>query len=136
MAIGQSLWAHAAAVSRRAVMQFGLVSLAGWGGDFIVFLTLVRCGMQPGAANLISAALAVTFVYFASIRRVFEYAGRLLLGKFAVYVAYQAAAVLAASAAVGWLAHDAGLQGWAAKLVVTPVTFLANYAFMRRLSQS
>lgn len=114
------------------IAAFGLVSGIGWTMDFVIFGVLLALGTDPLVANLVSASCAVTFVYVASVRRVFEYRGGFLLGKFCAYVCYQIAAVTAASALIGWLA-DLGPGGIGAKVLVTPATFAANYAFMHLL---
>jgi hypothetical protein len=69
-------------------------------------------------------------VFVVSARRIFESSEHFLLGLFAVYAAYQVAAVSAASWAVGAL--DAALDGryLLAKTLVLPFTFTANYLFM------
>jgi putative flippase GtrA len=116
------------------VMRFGLVSAAGLALDLGLFLALMGLGAAPGPANAVSAAAAVTFVYFVSVRRIFSYSGDFLLALFAAYVAYQVAGVAAASLAVAWLAEN-HLPALAAKLAILPVTFSANYLFMAFLTR-
>jgi putative flippase GtrA len=130
-----SLWqrlVEQGALSR--IFRFGLVSGVGLTLDVCLFAVLVRTGMRPGWANLISAGAAVTFVYFASTRRVFAYEGRFLYELFLVYVAYQLLAVAAASWAVDALVRF-GMFPVVAKLAILPVTFSANYLFMRFLTK-
>ena len=90
--------------------------------------------MSPGFANGIAATVAVTFVYFSSLRPIFQYEGNYLMRKLAAYWFYQLVAVTLASLAVDYLAA-AGLHSIAAKVFVTPFTFLANYLFMRWLAE-
>ncbi len=112
------------------VVGFALVSGAGLGIDFVLFLVLVdQFGVRPGPANLISAAVAVSFVYFVSVRRLFDYQGRFLLPLFALYGGYQIIAVAAASWAVDWLSMNLFAPA-IAKAVVVPATFSANYLVM------
>lgn len=118
----------------RSVLQFALVSGIGLAIDFAIFLSLVAAGASPFFANLTSGGCAVAFVYFASVRRIFSYRGEFLLGLFAAYLAYQAAAVTAASLAVGYLAQQFGPPALA-KLAILPVTFAANYVFMWMLTR-
>ena len=111
---------------------FATVSGAGLAIDFLLFLALLATGSTPGQANLLSGTAAVTFVYFASARRIFSYRGRFLLGLFGAYLVYQAAGVSLASWAVAALA--ALLPPLLAKLLILPVTFPANYLFMSLLT--
>jgi putative flippase GtrA len=119
--------------SATRLLRFALVSGTGLVLDTAVFLALVRLGLLAGYANLISASMAVTFVYFVSTKRVFEYAGRFLLGLFLIYCVYQVLAVSAASWTVGALVA-AGFVPLLAKVLILPVTFLANYLFMAFLT--
>lgn len=116
------------------VAKFALVSGIGLGLDFAVFLLGVHAGASPFAANAVSGTCAVTFVYFASVRRIFAYRDRFLLGLFVAYLAYQACGVTAASLAVAWLSEHHTSPG-VAKIVILPVTFTANYLFMSLLTR-
>jgi putative flippase GtrA len=118
-----------------ALLRFAVISGVGLLLDFGVFFLLVRAGrMQPTASNMISATVAVAFVYFASISKVFSYQGDFLLSLFLVYLGYQVMAVALASIAVGYLAAYFASPGWA-KLAVLPMTFGANFAFMSLLTR-
>jgi putative flippase GtrA len=116
------------------ILKFALVSGIGLGIDFVIFLLLMAGGFAPFTANIVSGACAVTFVYFASVRKIFSYAGRFLLGLFLAYLAYQAAGVTLASLAVGYLATLTSPV--LAKILILPVTFGANYLFMLLLTRS
>ena len=111
------------------VAGFSILSAIGLTIDIAIFSLLVHFGLRAGYANLISAGLAVTFVYFSSAKKVFQYHGRFLLLLFLVYVLYQVAAVLAASFAVDRLVI-AAFKPIVAKLLILPVTFTANYLSM------
>ena len=101
--------------------------------DIGLFLLLVATGLSPFHANILSAASGVAFVYFASIRHIFEYRGRLVMRLFLAYLLYQAIAVTLASAGVkaiiAW-----GAAPIVAKVLILPLTFSANYLFMRLLT--
>lgn len=118
------------------VLGFALVSGAGLGLDFAIFLVLILVGLGPGFANLISATAAVTFVYFVSTKQVFDYQGRFLFHLFVVYLVYQALAVTIASWALGWIVAAWELAPAIAKLLILPATFSANYLFMHWLTAS
>ena len=122
------------AAHRGKVLRFALVSGLGLAIDFALFLGLVALSFSPLAANAVSGACAVTFVYFASVRRIFSYAGRFLLGLFLAYVAYQVVGVSAASFAVSFLAAQL-VSPALAKILILPVTFSANYLFMSLLTR-
>lgn len=113
------------------VVRFGAISGGGLAIDTILFIVLLP-QFGPFLANLISAALAVTFVYFASVRRIFEYQGRFMLALFLVYLLYQTVGVTASSAAVAWLSTF--LAPLLAKLLIIPVTFAMNFLFMTWLT--
>jgi len=114
------------------LLKFAVVSGGGLAIDTLVFVVLEpRFG--PFLANLISAGLAVTFVYFASVQRVFRYHGSFMLALFLAYLAYQALGVTASSAAVAWLSTM--LVPIVAKILIIPVTFVMNFLFMTWLTQ-
>ncbi len=76
----------------------------------------------------------MTFVYFASVRRIFSYGGRFLFGLFLAYLAYQAVGVTAASLAVAALSAEL-VSPAISKLLILPITFSANYLFMSLLTR-
>ena len=124
------------ALRRVAYMVIGFAAASGIGLliDLALFLVLIQAKLTPTFANLLSATAAVTLVYFATVHRVFSYRGRFLLPLFVGYLAYQAAAVTAASLAVGWLARY-WMPPALAKLAILPVTFSANFLFMSLLTR-
>ena len=113
-------------------LGFAAVSGMGLAIDLSLFMILISCRASAGPASLLSGSAAVTFVYFASVRRVFSYDGRFLFTLFAAYLAWQAAGVSAASWAVAALVAN-HVAPFLAKLLILPVTFPANYLFMSRL---
>jgi hypothetical protein len=117
------------------VLGFAAVSGAGLALDFGLFLSLVEFQQRPGLANLLSATAAVAFVYFVSVKRIFAYQGRFLLGLFFIYLAYQAVAVAAASGAVDWLVAVHAVAPAIAKVLILPLTFSANFLFMSWLTR-
>jgi len=116
--------------------RFALISGLGWLIDFSVFSSL--CYLLPVyAANLIGASLAVLFVFYASLRPVFMYAGQQTSRKLFQYIAYQVVAIWLASLLIDTLSVVLSGMPWAplmAKIAVTPLTFAANFLFMRWLS--
>jgi putative flippase GtrA len=112
------------------LLQFAAVSGTGLALDYAIYTALCAGGMPAGWANLISATAGVTFVFFASARRIFFAPHRNLHRRFGVYLLYQAVAVTAASWAVG--AATAAFEGryLLGKTVILPLSFTANYLFM------
>lgn len=110
-------------------IRFALVSGAGLGLDLGLFVALSSSGVAAFGASCLSSAAAVTFVYAASVRRVFRYDGGFLASMFAAYALYQLCGILLGSWAVSALV-GAGLVPAAAKIAILPVTFSANYLFM------
>lgn len=136
--------------------RFGLVSGLGLAMDFSISVALRELDTHPFVANLVGAACAVTFVFFASVRHVFEAQPARRGRKYAAYMLWQAAAVPAASLVIAVLTplgeslaqagaeflQQRGLGQFArivarpgtgfllAKCAFTPVTFYANFLFM------
>lgn len=112
------------------ILRFGVVSGVGWLIDFCLFMTLGWLGVPVWASNMLGASVAVLFVFFVSVRHVFEYEGSYLIGKLVAYVIYQAIAILAASLLIDALSHWFSLKPLLSKVFVTPLTFYANFQFM------
>lgn len=130
--------------------RFAIISGLGWLIDLSVMTLLVAAGVSIFVANLISAGIAITFVFFAAQNRIFAGIGGFLYAKFAIYLFYQALAVPLASGLIHELAHfflSAGLGDLypvsllalpirtalvsiVAKVIVTPLTLYSNFVFM------
>jgi putative flippase GtrA len=117
------------------IVGFGGISALGLGLDCGLFILLVAAGAPPLLANLASAGTAVTFVFFASVRRVFRFRGGAVWARYLAYALWQAVAVTAASVAIGALAAHGGLPPLACKLALLPLTFAANYLVMALLTR-
>src|SRR3954447_18322047 len=79
---------------------FAVVSGTGWIIDFGVFYLLVAVENPTALSNVVSATVAVTFVFFTSTSSIFRSTNGFILYKFFAYLIYQAAAILAASWAI------------------------------------
>ena len=117
----------------KKLLGFAAVSGTGLALDFCLFVALLSLRVPVFTANAMSSFSAVTFVYFASVRRVFHYGGEFHVAMFAAYAAYQVCGIAAGSWAVQSLILF-GLRGAVAKLAIVPVTFTANYLFMSWLT--
>ncbi|MBO9330455.1 hypothetical protein GHR37_15030 [Achromobacter xylosoxidans] len=115
------------------LVKFGMISGIGWLIDFSIFTMLCSLGIMPGYANGIAATVAVTFVYFSSLRPIFKYRGNYVFQKLILYWIYQALAVTIASLAVNFISN-LNFHPIVSKMIVTPFTFLTNYVFMRWLA--
>jgi putative flippase GtrA len=115
--------------------RYGLVSGTGLALDLSLFLTLVHSGASAFVANALSSAAALTFVYLASVRRVFRYHGQFAVELFAAYVLYHLCGTAIVSAAISELVR-LGVAPALAKIAILPATFGANYLFMSWLTAS
>jgi putative flippase GtrA len=113
---------------------FAAVSGTGWVIDFGAFYLLVAAGNPTGLSNVMSATVAVTFVFFTSTSSIFKSTNGFILYKFFTYLVYQAVAIVTASWAIQALSSGASLSPLMAKAIVTPLTFYANFQFMSVLT--
>ncbi|MDQ8043156.1 MAG: GtrA family protein [Solirubrobacteraceae bacterium] len=115
------------------IIRFGWVSLVGLVCDYAIYALLhAGAGLPAGVANLFSATVGITVVYFLSLRQLFSHLPTPPRATLVRYLAYQAVAVPLASVAVG------ALESWLnafllAKTLVLPVSFASNYLFMHWL---
>lgn len=116
------------------MLRFGLVSGLGWLIDFCLFLFAAWVSVPIWLANMLGATVAVLFVFFVSVRSVFQYRGVYLLNKLTLYVIYQIIGISLASLLINGLVHWYELTPLIAKILVTPLTFYANFQFMSRLT--
>ncbi|WP_085790022.1 GtrA family protein [Roseivivax jejudonensis] len=131
-------------------LVFAIVSGCGWLLDVGLTMGLVQLGASPFWSSMIGAAVAVSFVYVVSLNRIFSVEGALGARGFPAYLIWQAVAIFIASALVAWLSHallpmaaalpvqaadPLALASGAAKALVTPITLLANFLFMRWLTR-
>jgi len=141
----------------RRFSVFSIVSGTGWLLDVGLLLALVAAGMGAFLANASSAFAAVTFVWLLSRTWVFGHAGDGTRAQgYGLYLAYHAIAIpvasgliaLVAAALEGAAAASSGalarvgiahppsatvLAAGAAKVLVTPLSLVANFFFARWL---
>jgi len=124
-------------------LKFAFLSGLGWLCDFTTFTLLVKiAGLSPFMANLVSSYAGVTFVWFTSLKTVFQRrtngSGTFLM----TYWCYQFVSIMAYSqilnitvdglAAAHLMTANSGV---AAKLLITPFNLITNYLFMKRLTR-
>lgn len=130
---------------------FLVVSGIGWLMDITLMTALVASGVAVVTANMISAAIAVSFVFLVSQKKIFFKTGTSLKLEFGLYLIWHAVFITLASLAVGVLSTF--IQGCGpfaevapaaictrlqaeptaaavAKILVTPVTVYLNFVFM------
>ena len=117
------------------LFRFAVVSGTGLALDLLLFMALITAAVAPFVANMLSGTAAVTFVYAASVRRVFRHNGGFIATMFTAYAVYQLFGILIGSWAVSALIH-AGAPTAFAKIAILPLTFGANYLFMCWLTSS
>lgn len=129
----------------RQFLIFGILSGIGWLLDLSTFVFLTKvCSVPISYANIASSYVGITFVWFASIKKVFRaYSGR-WGGALFVYWAYQAVSILFYSGLIAYCANrlpglyttDAIVRnaGVICKVLATPVNLVTNFIFMKALS--
>lgn len=116
------------------IFRFAVVSGLGWLIDFSIFALLNSLGFSVWLANIVGATTAVLFVFFASVRKIFQYNGHYILWKLLNYIVYQIIAIICASLLIDFIALQFGMLPIIAKIIVTPLTFYANFQFMSFLT--
>ncbi|MDQ3715324.1 MAG: GtrA family protein [Actinomycetota bacterium] len=120
----------------RALWAFGGISGLGWCLDTAVFVALVYgVGLAPGRSNVISAGLAVVFVFLCSHESVFAGKRRSRYQHLTLYAICQVVLVLAASWLVSILVTTTRGEPWVVKAAITPLTFAANFVVMSMITR-
>ena len=133
-------------------VTFTVISGLGWTLDVLTTMLLVQWGAAPFFASICGASAAVLFVYITSRLVLFTQNDLGDSRSFFLYVGWQVVAISAAAALVAWLAFtleapltaritipnvDAlTLSSGVAKALVTPLTLIANFVFLRWLTQT
>lgn len=129
----------------RRFVFFAALSGVGWLLDVVSYAMLVEVlGGKPFVSNFISSYVGVTFVWFASLKRVFGRngaGGRLLVA----YWGFQLLSILGYShtlqllvgavVSLNLLTQFGGSGEMAAKLLITPFNLVTNFLFMKFLTR-
>jgi putative flippase GtrA len=123
-------------------LRFIVTSGLGWSIDFALFSALSFLFPQtPFVANLVSASAAATFVFAISYARIFQRGGDdffvrlsryLLFQLFSILISSMLIAITAAALAKLNLLED-GWLAMIAKIIVTPLSLLANFFVARHI---
>lgn len=122
------------------------VSGIGWIMDLILYTLLTHlCGLPVAVSNYLSTIPAITFVFFASTRKLFVCRpdGLRKSVKYALHVVYQLLLVTAVSFLAQWLADYlptllpalSPFAKLASKILITPVTMVCNFLVLKNLAE-
>lgn len=130
----------------KTFLGFAFFSGLGWLCDFATYAALVEVvGTSPFSANFVSSYVGVTFVYFTSLRLVFNrVAGNHTLF-LSLYWGFQFISILAYSAFLNVVVASVEAQSIipaiiafssiAGKIIITPINLLTNFVFMKFLTR-
>lgn len=128
----------------QAIKFFGISGI-GWLIDMVIFTALTNLEVNTILSNIISSLVAVTFVYFTSTKKIFINKNEKinLNKKYVVYIIYQVLMILASSTLIGlinkgiilYINYEIFLKysKIIAKILVTPLTMICNFIFMKLL---
>ena len=100
--------------------------LGGVSIDVVLFYLLSSQGVPAFWSNLISSGLAITFVYFTSVRFVFknkDYA----VSRYILFASYYAISISFFSYLISVLTNDFSFLPIIAKITTLPFSFIINY---------
>ncbi len=107
-------------------LRFALIATVGWCLDFSLFYASILVGLPILIANPLGALGGIAFSFFGSKRSVFYSNSYFLAHKFLVYLLYSCVAVFIFSTIIQLLSNF-GIPIALAKIITTPVSFLANF---------
>lgn len=108
------------------LLRFTLIAAVGWCLDFSLFYASILAGLPILIANPLGALGGIAFSFFGSKRSVFYSNSHFLSNKFIIYLLYSCVAVFIFSKMIQLLFHF-GIPIALAKILTTPVSFLANF---------
>lgn len=135
----------------KKLLRFAAVSGVGWLVDLAVYAVLTKVFLfSVLAANYLSSAVSVTFVFFVSTRHVLENRNKRIptARKYLYYLTYQLILVTLVSLLATLIDRYLAAQPWvqslpplaentklAAKLLITPVTMVCNFFVLKLLTE-
>lgn len=124
-------------------IKFSGISGVGWVIDVCIYLFMINIlNMSPFYSNYLSSTIAVSFVYFASVCKIFNFKDGFNYWAFFIYLIYQFLSISGFSFIIDVLtrystviipAIQLNYHAITAKIVVTPFTLITNYIFMKLL---
>ncbi|WP_042195342.1 GtrA family protein [Paenibacillus camerounensis] len=127
----------------RKIWSFIAVSGIGWIVDFGIYSCLIGLmKFSPIESNLISAAVAVIFVFFISVYKIFLNERKFIVGGLILYLIYQAGSIYGFSFLINLSSNyitslkilPDNIVPILMKCFYTPFTLVTNYLFMRFLT--
>ena len=128
---------------KQAIQFFGLSGI-GWILDFSIYTILGLVNSNVIVNNIISSWVGVTFVFIFSTHKIFKNNSKISLKwKYLIYLSYQVILIFLISNLLGYIDDFIVLHiGYSAivkfsniiaKIIVTPVTMLLNFIFMKSI---
>jgi putative flippase GtrA len=115
----------------RELLPYAALSSTTLFVDVFVFAVLTASDVPAFAANFVSSATAAFCLYVTSSMRIFRRKPNLLKGF--IFLSWYGTATLFWSLLIGIAANLGEIPAIYWKLIFTPLSFLANYLFSRRL---
>ena len=126
----------------KQAFHFFIVSGIGWLIDMLIY-TIISHYLPVFMANIISSTVSVTYVYIVSTKKIFANAGIDIKIKYLIYIIYQIIMITTFSFVISGLAKFLGqvvksnfvlkYSKICAKILVTPITMVLNFLFMKFL---
>jgi len=107
---------------------FGLVC------DLVVYTTLVLLTVPAGPSNFVSSGLSILLVYLILTKNIFR--GGTGPKKFFYFVSWYLISISTTSIFIDFLNSELGFNKLLCKIVVIPISFLANFLVVRRILSS
>jgi hypothetical protein len=112
------------------ILKFARISITGLLIDFSSFSIILLTSMSILLSSVISSSIAVTFVFFASTKRLFYYKDGFLFFKFFVYLLYSLFLIFFISFLIQEFSNFYKLSPLFFKACATPFTFVLNFVFI------
>ena len=119
-------------ITQKQIVKWFITVLSGLFIDLTIFYILSSLGLIVYMANLISAGIAIIFLYIRSLRFVFKekiYSKK----RFILFITYYFLSINFFSLAISILVIFFGLPAIVAKIATLPVSFFINYFFASKI---
>jgi putative flippase GtrA len=113
----------------KRLIRFGLISGIGFICDLLAYFLFLSANFDPFNANILSSALAVSFVYMVAGRFIFI-ENKLTLVKYIFWLLYQLVNIILFSFIISMLVNI-GIHPIISKLIIIPFSFFLNYMAMK-----
>jgi len=131
----------------KQIIHFFIYSGIGWIIDMFIYTVLTKLGLNLVIANIISALIAATYVYFISTRKLFVNNSKISLKlKYIIFIIYQIILIVTSSYLILFIANLLSNINLInninilinnieiiAKVINTPITMTINFIVMKSL---